>query len=77
MRVSKTGDKVGYLVLSEHAGQWIDTDCPRMDTIGQAFRMLTDYQEEEPGVTFAVGRVELAMISRPHTPAHPTRTGTL
>jgi hypothetical protein len=61
----KIGDKVGYAVLSKHAGHWVETDCPHLDTISQALGMLSDYQEEEPGTTFGVARLELVMISYP------------
>jgi hypothetical protein len=62
------GDKVGYRLLQDMGGRWVDVDDYQFDTISEAVAMLTDYQEEEPGSTFAVARLELAMISRPEKP---------
>lgn len=72
--VGRIGDKIGYVLLQEHAGQWMNVDCYEFDTITQAVAMLKDYQEEDPRVTFAVGRVELVMISRPDHVTVPTAT---
>jgi hypothetical protein len=43
----------------------VHVDTLEFDTMTQAVVMLKDYQEEDPRTTFAVGRVELVMISRP------------
>jgi len=63
----KIGDKVGYVLLQDHAGEWVNVDGYEFDTIGQAVAMLRDYQEEDTRSTFAVGRTHLVMISRPDT----------
>jgi len=62
----KIGDKVGYAVVKQNPfGRWLETDCPQMDTIGQAVGMVNVYQENRPETTYAVARLELVMISRP------------
>ena len=64
--VGKIGDKVTYAVMKQNPfGQWLETDCPTMGTMGQAVGMVRHYQEDRPGSTFAVARLELVMISRP------------
>ena len=64
----KIGDKVGYRVVNLHAGYWVETDCPSMDTNGQAVGMLRNYQQDDPAGTYAVARLNLVMISRPEKP---------
>lgn len=60
------GDKVGYAVVKQNRfGQWLETDCPTMDTMGQAVGMVRHYQKDRPESVFAVARLELVMISRP------------
>lgn len=62
----KIGDKVGYAIVKRNQfGQWLETDCPTMDAIGQAVGMIRIYQKDRPHTTFAVARLELVMISRP------------
>jgi hypothetical protein len=61
----RIGDKVGYALLQEHAGEWVNVDGWQFDNITQAVGMLKDYQEEDLITTFAVARLELVMISRP------------
>jgi hypothetical protein len=65
MTRGKIGDKVGYRVVQLHAGYWVETDCPSMDTIGQAAGMLENYQQDDPAGTYAIAKQELVMISRP------------
>lgn len=62
---SKAGDVAGYVLLQEHAGDWVNVDDWQFDSIAKAVSMLEDYQEESPTVTYAVGRIQLSMISRP------------
>jgi hypothetical protein len=60
------GDKVGYVALRQDRwGGWDETNSTQMDTIGQAVGLIRRYQEEDPKATYAVGRIELVMISRP------------
>jgi len=60
------GQRVGYVVVKQNPfGQWLDTDCPQLDTIGQAVGIVRHYQADRPETTFAVARLELVMISRP------------
>lgn len=59
------GKKVGYAVVKQNQfGQWIETDCPTMDSIGQAEGIVRHYQKDQPETTFAVARLELVMISK-------------
>lgn len=64
-QVGRIGDKIGYVLRQEHAGGWVTVDGMEFDNITDAVRLLEDYQEEDPNLTFAVGRIELIMISRP------------
>lgn len=59
------GDKAGYVVLQQHHGLWIGTDGAMMDDIGRAVGRLRTHQEKSPERTYAVGRLEVVMISRP------------
>ncbi len=60
------GQRVGYVVVKQNQfGQWLETDCPQMDTMGQAVGIVRMYQQDRPDTTFAVARLELVMISHP------------
>lgn len=60
------GQRVGYRVVKQNPfGRWLETDCPQLDTMGQAVGMVRTYQQERPETTFAVARLELVMISSP------------
>ena len=68
----KIGDKVGYAVMKQNQfGQWLETDCPTMDTIGHAVGMVRHYQQARPETTYAVARLELVMISWPDPAKDP------
>ena len=68
--IGKIGDRIGYAVVKQNPfGRWLETDCPQMDTIGQAVGMVKAYQDARPQSTYAVARLELVMISRPDEPS--------
>ena len=68
MNEDRTGDKAGYVLLEldPQNGRWITLDSDIFPRIIDAVDVLKDYEVGRPR-TYAVGRIELAMISRPET----------
>jgi len=63
--LGRIGDKVGYVVLKQDRwGGWDETNSTTMDNIGQAVGLVRRYQDDDSKGTYAVGRIELVMISR-------------
>lgn len=63
---NRTGDKAGYVLLEmdPQSGRWSTLDSDVFRLVTDAVDILRDYEAERPR-TYAVGRIELAMISRP------------
>ena len=62
---SHPGDKVGYVVMVlDSMGDWDQATFPPVLNIGQAVGILERYQDSNPGKTYAVAALTLAMVSR-------------